>query len=58
MRQCGHTVLIYQQRSDDTSTVNYTRPLFRLHTLKTIPDELLNTKPAERNYHHLESSSN
>jgi len=58
MRHCGHPVLIYQQCSDDTSTVNYIRSLFRLHMLKIIPDELSNTNPEERNYHYLQYSSN
>jgi hypothetical protein len=58
MRHCGHPVLIYQQHSDDTSTVNYITSLFRLHMLRTIPDELSNTNPEERNYHYLQSSSN
>jgi hypothetical protein len=58
MRNCGHPVLIYQQCSDDTSTVNYIRPLFRLHMLKTIPGELSNTNPKELNYHYLQCSSN
>jgi len=57
MRLCGHPVFIYQQRSDDTSTVNYIRPLFTLHMVKTIPDELSNTNSEERNYLYLQSSS-